>query len=129
MRLLQTGALGVATALIACAASAQTTTCENKIYGMPQFGVTCRTSGGYSSPATQYDPATVEPRECSFEERHIKGVDDALCSARAVAAKRKAVGELLAQGRCPEAVKAALALGDIAYAQQVRAFCANPPGQ
>jgi hypothetical protein len=41
---------------------------------------------------------------------------------------KKQVGNLLAQGRCDDAVHAAFATGDLAFARQVRAFCTNTPG-
>jgi hypothetical protein len=43
--------IGLALALSG-AATAQTTRCANTIYGMPEFGMTCETSGGSSPPVS-----------------------------------------------------------------------------
>lgn len=48
------------------------------------------------------------------------------CQARAAAADRKAVTDLMAQGKCKDAVPAALRLGDLSFAREVKAFCEQP---
>lgn len=117
-------AAALALALTAASpAIAQTTTCENTFYGAPQLGVTCETKGGRSAPVGGYRWQDVEPRKCSVLEAGA-GIAD-LCSARAVAAARKNVGDLIAAGKCDEALKAALGTGDLQYASEVRAFCAG----
>lgn len=114
----------LALTLAGSAASAQTTHCQQSIIGMPSAGVTCTTSGGASAPSVPYRWQDVEPKPCNFFERGA-GIAD-LCSARQVAANRKAVGELIGQGRCDEAFKSALATGDLDFAREVRDFCAAP---
>jgi len=116
-------ALIVLAVAAASPAAAQTTTCQDTIYGMPQMGVTCETSGGRSAPVGGYRWQDVEPRKCSLLEAGA-GIAD-LCSARAVAAARKNVGDLIAAGKCDEALRAALGTGDLQYASEVRAFCAG----
>lgn len=117
-------ALG-ASCLWPLAASAQTTTCQNTAYGMPELGVTCRTS----QPTGPVDPKNVSAVPCSFADRRLFSVPDSICEARAVAAAHKAVGDLLAAGKCDDAQRAALATGDIAFAKEVREFCAVPTGR
>lgn len=49
------------------------------------------------------------------------------CQERAAAADRKAALALVADGKCPEAIAAALRIGDLTLAKEVRGFCATPP--
>jgi len=84
---------------------------------MPQFGVTCRTAqprapddpGKCTSIVQGFlfdgrSPADIK-RSCQIEKAH------------------KDVGELIANGQCDQALRAALATGDFAFATQVRQFC------
>jgi hypothetical protein len=88
---------------------------------MPQFGVTCHMA--------QAVPAAASPPRCRgfFSGVVINGESPADVKAECRLAKtRERVGQLLATGECDEAVKAALATGSLAYARQVRDFCAPP---
>jgi hypothetical protein len=49
----------------------------------------------------------------------------AYCDAREAAAKHKAVGDLVAAGKCDDAIKMALGMGDFEFATQVKGFCAQ----
>lgn len=115
--------LGVAVAALFLAGSAQaqtTTNCQNSIYGQPQFGVTCKTA---EAPRAEDVPA----KRCTFYD-HL-ALDEQTCAARAAAAARandrKAVTDQLAAGNCDQAVKTALALGNLQYAREVRDFCSK----
>lgn len=79
-----------------------------------------------SSPSGPIDPRNVTPKACNFFELHVDALPAALCEARAVAEKRKGVGDLLAAGKCDDALKAALATGDLTFAREVRDFCTAP---
>lgn len=70
------------------------------------------------------NPAAVTPKPCNLFDL-ARGVPQSICEARAVAAHRKAVGDLLASGDCPAALKLALETGDLGYAAQVRDYCAT----
>lgn len=115
--------IGLALALSGTA-TAQTTRCANTIYGMPEFGMTCETSGGSSPPVSWRD---VSPVPCNAFQRAALGPEH--CGARDVAAARKKVGEQIAAGDCDAALKGALATGDLAFAREVRDFCGSPPAQ
>lgn len=107
-------------------AHAQTTHCEPSIVGMPSAGVDCTTSGeggGQAMPA--YSWRDVPPKPCIAIDRLAAPLT--YCAAREVAAKRKAVGDLIAAGRCDDALKAALGTGDLQFAGEVRAFCSSTP--
>lgn len=112
-------AMLLAAALIPSAAFAQTTTCEPAIRGDPNSGITCRGD----EPQPMLRPEDVPARRCSrlewmaWETNH--------CQVRGVAADHKAVTDLIADGHCDEAVKAALHLGDLRFAGQVRDYCAK----
>src|SRR5438046_3093170 len=94
----------VGAVLFAGAAAAQTRTCENTIYGMPELGVSCHTN----APTPAIEPRTVEPKPCSFFERQLMQIGENLCEPRAVAAQRRAIDDMLAADRCDDAVQAAL---------------------
>ena len=113
-----------AACLVAWPAGAQTTTCQNTIYGMPQLGVTCETKGG--SSGSEWTWQNVPPRKCNRMEV-LAASASGYCEAREVAANRKAVGDLIAAGDCAGALKAALGTGDLAFASEVRAFCTSNP--
>ncbi len=63
-----------------------------------------------ATPCTGYQKA--------FPDNH------AYCGARDVATARKAVGDLIAAGRCDDALKGALGTGDLDFARDVRAYFA-----
>jgi hypothetical protein len=129
-------------------AMAQTTNCS-------QFGrtVTCRTASGSAastalqsqlqqqqadldammaqtaqaaqqSGASAYSWRDVPPSRCSVYDKLAASL--AYCGAREVAANRKAVGDLMAAGKCDDALRGALGTGDLAFAREVRDFCATP---
>jgi hypothetical protein len=115
--------------LSAGAASAQTqTNCHQTIIGMPSAGITCDSSGPARStnlaPAAPvvFDWKSVKPVPCSKWD--AMGAPGNYCDARLAAANHKAVGELIAGGKCDDALKAALGTGDLAFAREVRDFCA-----
>jgi len=113
-------AIGVALALWASGAAAQTTHCAPTIDGMPSAGVTCRsTSAGMGQVYSWKD---VPPKPCTTLQRMAEG-SGPLCAAREVAANRKAVGDLIAAGKCDDALKGALSTGDLEFARDVRDFC------
>lgn len=91
--------------------------------------------------ATAPRPAAPNSAEASRQARHIANCADAgwmsLClpqdrrearrlkdAATASAALRTQVSHLLSENRCPEAVKTALAAGDMPLAREAREFCA-----
>lgn len=78
-----------------------------------------------SGPAPIYRWQDVIPKVCSTFDR--VAANGNLCDARAVAANRKAVGDLIGEGRCPDALKAALGTGDLVFAREVRDFCQPAP--
>lgn len=112
-------ALGFATA-----ANAQTTHCEPSIVGMPSAGVDCKTSGSSAMPASRITWRDVPPRPCSRLER-VANSDSLYCEARELAATRKSIGDMIATGKCDEALKAALSTGDLQFATEVRSFCSS----
>jgi hypothetical protein len=69
----------------------------------------------------------VSPVPCNAFQRAALGPEH--CGARDVAAARKKVGEQIAAGDCDAALKGALATGDLAFAREVRDFCAPPAAQ
>ena len=114
-----------------CAAStaqAQTTNCRPTIIGMPSAGITCDTTGArqgaaVSAPRTLYSWKDVKPAPCSRMEKLADGSN--YCDAREAAANHKAVGDLIAGGKCDDAIKMALGMGDLEFASQVKGFCAQ----
>ena len=121
-------ALGLA--LFATRSSAQTTHCEQSIIGMPSAGVDCTTTRGAPDPATparMWSWKEVPPRPCSKLQTAVGGADPSYCAAREIAATRKGIGDLIAAGKCDEAIKAALGTGDLQFAGEVRAYCASQP--
>lgn len=102
---------------------AQTTTCQNTVYGMPEFGVTCRERPEPSA-------ATATPKRCGALDKLV-GFGDGDCAARAAAADRadlmKAVGSLAADGRCTEAQQSALRAGDLELAERIQRLCVAAP--
>ena len=113
--------IGLGFALCGGAASAQTTTnCQPTVYGAPSAGVTCRTDS-QASPQS-YSWREVPSTPCSGYQKAFPD-NHAYCGARDVATARKAVGDLIAAGRCDDALKGALGTGDLDFARDVRAFC------
>lgn len=117
----RSAAFGVLISVWASGAAAQTTECADKIIGMPSAGVVCHTTG--SSPSTPVDWRNSRPVPCSKFD--LLALPDTVCSARQVAANRKAVGDLIAAGKCDEGLKGALGTGDLQFAREVRDFCAG----
>lgn len=64
----------------------------------------------------------VQPKQCTTIQRMGEGAAE-ICNAREVAANRKAVGDLIAAGDCPGALKGALGTGDLQFAREVLDFC------
>lgn len=95
--------------LMATTAYAQTTTCQDRIFGSPQFGVECKTE-------------QVKPINCGGSKfaALLAG-----CTAGEIkaASNRKAVGKLVADGKCDEARATALREGDFELAQLVSQTC------
>lgn len=79
---------------------------------------------GPQGAQSAYSWRDVPPVRCSAFDKLTGSV--AYCGAREVAANRKAVGELMAAGKCDEALRGALGTGDLAFAREVRDFCAAP---
>lgn len=104
----------------------QQTNCRPTYAGQPQLGMTCDTVGAPRGPAMApvYSWKDVKPVACGKFEKAT--ADGNYCEAREIAAARKAVGEMIAGGDCAGALKAALATGDLAYATEVKGFCAQP---
>ena len=75
-----------------------------------------------AAAAQHYAWQDVPPTKCTKLEK-FASESDAYCAAREVAANRKAVGDLVAQGKCQDALAAALGTGDFDFARDVRAFC------
>jgi hypothetical protein len=69
------------------------------------------------------DPRPFEPYACNFAEKLTLGAPT--CQARQAAQSHRIVGGLIHEGRCEQAVKAARATGDNAYASRVGAICAD----
>lgn len=119
---MKSAALVLCCTLVAGPALSQTTQCSDFM-----GTTTCETSG----PAKPVSWRDVPPKACSRIER-IANSSNLVCEARDVASSRKAVGDLIAEGRCSEALKAALGTGDLQFAGEVRAFCSppqSPPSQ
>ena len=116
--------IGAGLALCGFPAAAQTTQCTPTIIGMPSAGVTCRTDGAAAQPAVNqsYSWRDVPPTPCSGYQKAFPD-NHAMCAARDVAAHRKAVGDLIAAGKCDDALKGALGTGDLQFAREVRDFC------
>jgi hypothetical protein len=81
------------------------------------------------------DPAAVEPTvgpdlaapyACNFAQRLTLGPQ--ACEARKIAEAHRRVGELMHDGRCDAAVKAARTTGDADYASRIQAYCADRAG-
>ncbi len=104
-------ALAALAMLVATPASAQRPLCINA------FGDTApcpRTDTQLTLPTTPYVP-------------EVKSADlNAIAEKTKMEVMRKQVGDLLANKKCDEALKVALRSGDLAFAQQVKAFCATP---
>ena len=105
------------------ATQAQTTHCEPAIIGMPSAGVNC-TSEQPSAPSPHVSWKDVPPRACSKMEK-LANSSNYLCEAREIAATRKGIGDLVAAGRCEDAINGALGTGDFGFASEVRAYCAS----
>jgi hypothetical protein len=120
-------ALGLALVAGAAAAQPMTTNCHPTYAGAPQLGMTCDSNGPQSaSPGRPPQPVVyswkdVKPEPCSKFESLSR--DGNYCEARLAASNRKAVGNMIAAGRCDDALKAALGTGDLAFAREVRDFC------
>jgi len=78
-----------------------------------------RAAGG----AQQFSWKDVPPQPCSSWEKYARSEMPSYCAARDVAAHRKAVGDLIAAGKCDDALKGALGTGDLQFAREVRDFC------
>ena len=100
--------------LFASTASAQTTDCRQK----PNGGIECSAASGAT-----IRPEDVSAKRCSPIESALSGSDSSICRARAIAADRKSVTDMIADGRCDDAVRAALRLGDLKFAADVREYC------
>jgi hypothetical protein len=74
-----------------------------------------------AEPAFEAGPAA--PYACNFAQRLTLGPQ--ACQARNVAEAHRRVGELMHDGRCDAAVKAARATGDTDYASRIQAYCAD----
>lgn len=83
------------------------------------------TSSSPPGPKIQYDPKAVRPKPCTTFEK--LGDTSNYCDAREIAAKRKAALDLLAAGKCSEALQSALGTGDLGFAREVRDFCSAAP--
>jgi hypothetical protein len=94
------------------ASTQQTVTCRET-----PTGLQCDTS----APQTAIDWRSVRPVPCTSLERISLG--SLTCDARAIAASRKSIGTQVAEGKCAEGIKAALATGDFVFAKEVRDFC------
>lgn len=109
------------------------------LVGTPDAGGAVMTAPP-TAPAVLPAPAEVDPAEASRQARLIARCADAswlaLClpgdrrearrlrdEAAAAAALRSRVTGLLSESKCAEAVKTALAGGDLALAREARAFC------
>jgi hypothetical protein len=75
-----------------------------------------------ASSSNVYSWRDVKPTPCSKLEA-VGTMGSNYCEARGQAAGRKAIGELIAQGKCEDALKQALATGDLDFAREVRDFC------
>lgn len=75
-----------------------------------------------AAAAQHYAWQDVPPTKCTKLEK-FASESDAYCAAREVAANRKAVEDLIAQGKCQEALAGALGTGDLDFARDVRRFC------
>jgi len=96
---------------------AQTTHCQSSIYGMPELGVTCRTT----KPAMPRD-TTLDTTGCPLLQQISESCD--LWAQNRRAGKRKQIATLIVEGRCEDAFKAAIVEGDFAFAREVRELCA-----
>jgi hypothetical protein len=95
-------------------AHAQVTTCTNYVPGQ----VRCETQQPFS-------PNNYAPVDYSKYLAPVPAPDAplrALQQQQALAARQR-IGQLIAAGRCPEALQEALQTGDLPLAQQVKALC------
>jgi hypothetical protein len=104
---------------MATSAQAQTTHCEPAIVGMPSAGFTCHTTG--TTGGAVVDWRKVKPKRCTTLEAIANSAET--CAARAIAEARKPVMDDLIAGRCVEATRTALTMGDLQFARDVRDLC------
>lgn len=82
--------------------------------------VRCETTGGSTGP-TDYGRLQARPDYSGFAAL------GASIRAKKARARTRKVGKLLAEGRCDDAVAAALDDGNIDLAREARSFCAEKP--
>jgi hypothetical protein len=75
-------------------------------------------------PMAMYSWRDVPPTKCTRMDL-LTSSNPSFCPAREVGANRKVVGDLVAQGKCDEALKGALGTGDLQFARDVRDFCSG----
>lgn len=104
----------VSSVLVVGEARAQTTTCTNYVVGQ----IRCETQQPFA-------PQNYAPTDYTKGFAPIPEPDAPLRALRqqqALAARQR-IGQLIAAGRCPEALEQALQSGDLPLAQQVKALC------